>query len=98
MIGGFTDKSINDLTIGKLDANSNWSKAGELSTGRNGHAAIYDGTFLLVVGGYGNDYKTEKCSFSSSGITCTQQSPSLDEYEFYPELFLVPADYCKSLP
>ena len=98
MIGGQTDKSENDSTIGKLDSNSNWSKAGELSTGRYGHAAIYDGNFMLVVGGWNNDYKTEKCAFSSGGITCTEQNPSLDYYSDYPELFLVPADFCKSLP
>ena len=92
MIGGQTDKSENDSTIGKLDSNSNWSKAGELSTGRYGHAAIYDGNFMLVVGGQGH-HKTEKCAFSSSGITCTEQSPSLYDYSNYPELF-IPSDYC----
>ena len=90
--------SSGDKTIGKLDANSNWSKAGELSTERYAHAAIYDGTYLLVVGGYGNDYKTEKCSFTSTGINCSGQSPSLYQYQRYPELFMVPADFCKNLP
>ena len=98
VIGGWTDKSSYDSTIGKLDANSNWSKAGELSTGRYAHAAVFDGAYLLVVGGYENDYKTEKCTFTSNGITCTEQSPSLSRYELYPELFMVPADFCTSLP
>ena len=97
VVGGYTDISYDDSTIGKLDSNSNWSKAGELSTGRRGHAAIYDGNFMLVVGGQGH-HKTEKCAFSSSGITCTEQNPSLYYYTYYPELFMVPADYCKSLP
>ena len=92
---------ITITTIGKLDANSRWSKAGDLTTARYGHGAIFDGDVLIVVGGYNgisDPLKTEKCEFDDEGITCTEQSPSLNGYRFYPELFLVESDFCKSFP
>ena len=98
VIGGYTDVNEYDSTIGKLDANLTWSKVGELSTGRRGHGVIFDGTAMLVVGGYGGTYKTEKCIISDNQVTCIGQSPSLLRYENYPELFLVPENFCKSLP
>ena len=85
------------LTTGKLDANSNWSIAGELSRARRDHSVIYDGTYMLVVGGFDNDFKTEKCTFTGNEVSCREQSPSLNQYQEYPELFLVQADFCKSL-
>ena len=99
-MGGWADGGW-ITTIGKLDANSRWSKAGDLLTARSGHGAIFDGEYLIVVGGYkGNSdpLKTEKCEFGDDGITCTEQSPSLYGYRNYPELFLVEKDFCKSLP
>ena len=89
-------------TIGKLDAYSRWSKAGDLSTARYGHGAIFDGEFFIIVGGYrpnlvGVLLSSEKCEFGDDGLTCTEQSPSLYGYSFYPELFLVEKDFCKSL-
>ena len=101
MFGGSTDKSFYEKQIGKLDANSVWSKVGDLNEGRLGHNVIFDGTYALIVGGdTGIDVNlsTEKCSFTSDGISCASQSPSLYRYSFYPELFMVPFDYCKSLP
>ena len=76
-----------------------WSKAGELVTGRYGHNVIYDGSSVLVIGGSGrNDtMMTEKCTISNNQMTCTEQNPELTKYKFWPELFLVSVDYCKSL-
>ena len=90
---GATDKNV----IGRLDATTKtWSKSGELIDGRGGHNAIFDGSSILVVGG-DYDRKTEKCSFSEGQITCTEQDPELVYYYLYPELFLIPANFCKSL-
>ena len=100
VVGGRADGGY-ITTIGKLDANSRWSKAGDLSTARSGHGAIFDGEYLIVVGGSkrGSDpLKTEKCEFGDDGITCTEQSPLLYRYNYYPELFLVEKDFCKNLP
>ena len=99
-MGGSTSTNSYDTTIGKLDANSRWSRAGDLSVGRNGHNVIYDGEYLIVVGGYAGadtSLMTEKCTVGTAGVTCTGQNPSLYDYKFYPELFMVPANFCKSL-
>ena len=101
VFGGRTHKSSFDNQIGKLDANSVWSKVGDLQTGRNGHNAIFDGTYALIIGGWAGSYvkvPTEKCSLTSDGISCTSQNPSLYYYFRYPELFMIPYDYCKKLP
>ena len=55
VFGGDTD--INFLvsqTIAKLDANLDWSKVGELRTGRKGHNFIFDGNAVLFIRGEGN--------------------------------------------
>ena len=58
IIGGYTDVNDYDKTIGRLDATSMiWSKSGDLVNGRYGHNAIYDGSSLIVVGGYGSSLK-----------------------------------------
>ena len=74
-----------------------WTKAGELVTGRIGHNAIYDGSTVLIVGGSGT-LKTEKCTISNNQMSCTEQNPQLSDYSYYPELFMVSANYCKSFP
>ena len=102
VIGGYTDVSTYDSTIGKLDANLTWSKVGELVFGRRLHGVIFDGTDMLIVGGWAvspeTALQTEKCVISANQVSCTRQSPSLLRYDSYPELFLVPDNFCKSSP
>ena len=74
-----------------------WTKAGDLVTGRDGHNSIFDGSNFLIVGGIGT-FKTEKCAFSDNQVNCTVQNPELTSYSYYPELFMVSAEYCKTLP
>jgi len=104
VVGGRTARLPYETTIAKLDANSReWSRVGDLSSGRRAHAAIFDGTYLIVVGGQVDDsddsgaqsQPTERCSIASDEVTCVEQSPSLHGYEIYPELFLVQHDFCK---
>ena len=62
------------------------------------------GSFFVenhVTGGYNyeEDYtKIEKCTLSGATMSCEQQEPELVllDYYGYPELFLVPEDYCKN--
>ena len=87
----------NSKTIGRFDATQKvWSKSGELISGRWGHNAIYDGSSLIVVGG-DYDQKTERCGISNGQTICTAQNPELYNYVSYPELFLVPVNFCKTL-
>ena len=96
VIGGFTDVSSHDKTIGRLDATTMiWSKAGNLVNGRHAHNAIYDGSSLIVVGGY-DSRKTETCVVSNSQVSCKAQNPELANYKSYPEILLVPFDFCKT--
>ena len=99
MVGGFSDISMFDSIIGKLDRSLTWSKAGELSTGRRSHNIIYNGENLFIIGGFAGqenvDLKIEKCNFSDNKFICTEQKLSLYEYYNYPELFLVPSGFCK---
>ena len=97
VFGGNTDINENDTTIGKLNADLLWSKVGDLNKGRFGHNVIFDGNSALVVGGWGenDNMSTENCSVSSSGIICTDQSPSLNGYGSYPELFMVCPNFCE---
>ena len=96
MIGGYVD-GYSGKTIGRFDATRRaWSKSGELINRRYGHNAIYDGSSLIVVGGI-YDQKTERCEISNGQVTCTAQNPELYDYTNYPELFLVPVNFCKTL-
>ena len=100
-MGGKSDNRALETTIAKLDANSRqWSRVGDLLSGRRAHAAIFDGTYLIVIGGQvdnsgSQSQPTERCSIDSDGVTCVEQGPSLHGYETYPELFLVQHDFCK---
>ena len=96
VFGGETDINWNDTTIGKLDVNLVWSRVGDLNRGRRGHNVIFEGNYALVIGGYSGTLPTEKCILSSNGVNCTEQSPSLYNYAFYPELFMVAPDFCKN--
>ena len=99
MIGGYTGSSSYSQTIAKLDTFTyEWSKAGDLIQGRCGHNAIFDGSDIIVVGGDVGSVKTEKCTIAEGKVTCVEQDPSLLDYSFYPELFLVEEGYCKEWP
>ena len=94
MFGGWADDKETLTTIGRLEIKTReWTHAGSLVTGRIGHSAIYDGQYVLIVGGSGTK-KTEKCSILHEQVTCSSQSPELIYYAYYPEVFLVPEDFC----
>ena len=73
--GGEDGKSV----ITKFDSTTRqWSKIGNLVTGRMDHGVMFDGTNFLVAGGYDASLKTEKCSLTGSTMTCQQQEPELE--------------------
>ena len=95
IFGGYSGGSIKG--IGKLDATTKiWSKVGDLNSGRAGHNVIFDGAHFLVIGG-AYERKTEKCTMANGRMTCAQQNPELNDYAFYPELYMVPINFCKEL-
>ena len=78
-----------------MDLDGRWTLAGNLNQARLAHNAIYDGEYLMIVGG-SFERETEKCSVVDGSVDCLYQlAPELDDYYFYPELFLVSDDFCK---
>lgn len=100
LFGGHSE-ALRETTIGRFDlAFKRWSKSGNLETARSGHNVIYDNQYVIVVGGNpGLDapVHSEKCAISIGRVACNSQAPELANYSYYPELFLVPADFCKNL-
>ena len=95
IFGGGIDYNGSTNVIGRLDVLTlTWRKAGELNNARWGHGAIFNGDVFIVAGGYGN-LKTEVCSISNSSVVCLEQTPTLDYYRTYPEMFLVTDQFCK---
>ena len=101
VIGGNTGSAAYSATIAKLDSITyEWSRSGDLLSGRRGHNAIFNGSNIIVVGGYagsGVSLQTEKCTIAEGKVSCVEQDPSLYNYSHYPELFLVEVGYCKEL-
>ena len=73
-----------------------------MNDGRSRHGVIFDGEYFIVAGGYNgasnnNNVATERCKIvdtEESLILCRTQAPTLTNYQTYPELFMVPNDYC----
>ena len=96
IFGGTNDSPQN--TIARLDANTKtWSKAGSLITSRHAHGVIFDGDNFLVIGGAFGSFNNEVCTLNNSTMTCTEQSTALENYQYFPELFLVDENYGKDL-
>ena len=96
--GGWDFWNTDGAVIAKFDSTTRqWSHIGSLREGRTGHGAIFDGTDFLIVGG-SDRYYTENCSLfdNDSAMGCREQEPILNKYSDYPELFLVPGNFCKN--
>ena len=93
-------------TIAKLNLNSKakpkWKKVGELQSARDFHNAIFDGFYIIVIGGKPANYDragkilTETCKIEGNQVSCISRPPNLANYEHYPELFLVPQNFCET--
>ena len=68
--------------IARLDvATGSWSLVGTLNTGRDGHGAVFDGKYFIIIGGYAS-FKTENCILQGNAMKCTQHESSLRHYRF----------------
>ena len=93
--------------IGRIDPKVGlWSLVGNLQQARKSHNVIFDGQYLVVVGGEPAEdsdeaqFLTERCSFSPEAgsetiLDCFGQPPLLEGYHTYPELYLVEEDFCQ---
>ena len=101
-MGGWANGK-NTNTIGRFHTPTvTWSKAGVLKTARRGHGATFNGDVLVVAGGVadGSNHtmKTESCKLNNGTVTCTaeQAAPTLTNYYYYPEMFLVNRSFCET--
>ena len=94
IIGGYNCGGYSNV-IARLENYNQWSKAGILNQARHAHGAIYDGNNIMVIGG-GDEFKTERCKIQNETVSCVSQEPTLKNYGWYPELYLVSDTYCKN--
>ena len=81
-------------TIGRMSPAGQWTKAGYLNRGRDRCTAIYDGEYLMIIGGGVGFVPTEKCSIKSTSVSCVSQNPELYQYQG-PEAFLIAESFCE---
>ena len=92
--GWICDGPSNFIT--RLDNDYQWSKVGLLNQARHAHGAIYDGNQIMVIGGGRGEFQTEKCEIENETVFCASQEPTLKDYGWFPELYLVSDNYCKN--
>ena len=98
VFGGYARKDgtyFDSNVIARMTMQGSWSISGQLNTARRGHGIIFDGEYVLVIGGVSGSPKVEKCLLEDGVVMCTEQDPALTDYYYYPELYLVPDSYCK---
>ena len=80
-------------TIAQFNPGSNeWTKLGELQTGRHGFGVIEVDTKYLVMGGFG-EKSTEICELKNETIECTSREPTLNQFRYYPAMMMVASNY-----
>ena len=75
-----------------------WKKSGELNQAHYGHGVIESQGEFIVIGrskitSYGTVH-VEQCTLNNKSIQCKLVEPELKSNWLYPELMLVPSDYC----
>ena len=99
MFSGWIMDRTSDIVASFDTKSRQWKKLGHLNQARYGNGVIVRQGQFVVVGGIGNSNSeklrsTERCYFENESIQCTTTEPVLDVYYQYPELMLVPEDYC----
>ena len=93
-------KNKDQTVIGRLNESDwRWNNAGDLINARYGHNAIYvPSEGIMVIGGSVKGQpiplKTEICTILGENLFCREQNPALENYLMYPELFIVPDNFC----
>jgi len=93
IIGGY-DSSGFDIATVAIFENEKWRKAGELNQNRRGHGAITVNEKIYVIGGWGSQLITEIWDLTSNNSISV--GTALDDYAWFPYLFVVHPDQCSS--
>ena len=97
LFGGFDGKIFHSITtIAEFNSGSNeWTKLGSLQYARHGFGVIESDTKYIVIGGW-RDRRTETCELKNQTIQCTSREPTLNYFQYYPALMIVPSDYANN--
>ena len=93
LFGGFSPAGYSNVIASFDTVVKRWIKFGKLNQARQGHRVIIQQDEFVVVGGFPGS-GTERCTSNGKVLECTVFEPDLFNYIFYPELMLVPANYC----
>jgi len=103
VLGGSTPKSDDNhdgqgiADIARMDEKTrSWTQVGNLFHRRRGHGAIVTNGVMLVIGGRLHE-PSERCEFNIDGtMNCHIQDPVLNDYRYYPEMYVVEDNFCKN--
>ena len=94
--GGYDSSGVNSGVISSIlrlsAASWTWSNVGNLNSARDGHGVILVENTFMVIGG-SSTKPNEACQLNNGQFTCESKTSSLNDYYFYPLLFLVSDDY-----
>ena len=89
--GGLKDRELRSIL--RLDSYSwEWSNVGQLNSFRSKHGVILVDKTFMVIGG-SSTRSNEACLYNKGRFTCDKKASSLTNYQGYPLLFLVDANY-----
>ena len=73
-----------------------WRKLGYLNKARYGQGVIIQQGDFIIVGGWSESLGTERCSVNGDSMQCATVEPKLEGYYYYPEMMLVPGNFCQT--
>ena len=89
---GGADKNFLSSILRLSAASWTWSNVGNFNSARRGHGVILVENTFMVIGGLSTK-PNEACQLNNGQFTCESKTSSLNDYAFYPLLFLVSDDY-----
>merc|ERR1711915_590787 len=93
LIGG--KGHMNKVSLGRRSGSGiSWSRGKNLLIPRDGHRSVVLGQSIFNVGGIGT-FETESWEITDDAKRYRHQ-PVLDRFQYYPEIFVVDAEYCPS--
>lgn len=91
LFGGQGDGSSLDLAA---QYDGSWKHALRMLYPRGGHRSVVNGNSILHIGGFPYYQNFEEWTFNGNNFERTQLNATSDYLAYYPESFLVDADYC----
>jgi len=94
LFGGHVDGSSSKMAV-KFTGTS-WTQVGYLTSERYGHRSIVQGNSIMHIGGWVGVQNFERWTYNNDGKFDQEElDAKLTSYEYYPESFIVPANFCE---